>query len=149
MYKLADRLFPICRSITGAGVRETFDILKEYIPDLLRYEVPTGTKVMDWTVPKEWKIEEAYIEDETGRRIIDFKDNNFNGEGVLTLSNGKKIKGRFENGKVIRKKSLADIPISTIVNIICFLLILTNFVTMLKYRILKNKMKAISKNSED
>ena len=76
MYKLADRLFPICRSITGAGVRETFDILKEYIPDLKLYEVPTGTKVMDWTVPKEWKIEEAYIEDENGKRIIDFKDNN-------------------------------------------------------------------------
>ena len=76
MYRLADRLFPICRSITGEGVRETFDILKEYIPDLRLYEVPTGTKVMDWTVPKEWKIEEAYIEDETGRRIIDFKENN-------------------------------------------------------------------------
>ncbi|MBR5407715.1 MAG: DUF4910 domain-containing protein [Lachnospiraceae bacterium] len=76
MYKLADRLFPICRSITGAGVRETFDILKEYIPDLKLYEVPTGTKVFDWTVPREWKIEEAYIEDETGKRIIDFKDNN-------------------------------------------------------------------------
>ncbi len=76
MYKLADRLFPICRSITGAGVRETFDILKEYIPDLRLYEVPTGTKVMDWTVPKEWKIEEAYIEDENGKRIVDFKVNN-------------------------------------------------------------------------
>ena len=81
--------------------------------------------------------------------VGDFKDNNFNGEGVLTLSNGKKIKGRFENGNVIRKKSLADIPVSTIVNIICLLLIFTNFVTLLKYRILKNKMKAISKNSED
>lgn len=76
MYKLADRLFPICRSITGTGVRETFDILKEYIPDLKLYEVPTGTKVMDWTVPREWRIDEAYIEDESGSRIIDFKDNN-------------------------------------------------------------------------
>lgn len=81
--------------------------------------------------------------------VGDFKDNNFNGEGVLTLSNGKKIKGRFENGNVIRKKSLADIPISTIVNIICLLLILTNFVTMLKYRILKKKMEVTSKNRED
>ncbi len=84
MYKLADRLFPICRSITGAGVRETFDILKEYIPDLQLHEVPTGTKVMDWTVPKEWKIEEAYIEDEKGRRIIDFKDNNLHVLGYST-----------------------------------------------------------------
>ncbi|MBQ3649235.1 MAG: hypothetical protein II957_03435, partial [Treponema sp.] len=65
------------------------------------------------------------------------------GEGVLTLANGKKIKGRFEDGNVIRKKSLADIPVSTIVNIICILLILTNFVTLLKYRILKNKMKVL------
>ena len=84
MYKLADRLFPICRSITGQGVRETFAILKEYIPDLKLYEVPTGTKVMDWTVPKEWRIEEAYIEDEEGRRIIDFKENNLHVLGYST-----------------------------------------------------------------
>ncbi len=84
MYKLADRLFPICRSITGQGVRETFAILKEYIPDLKLYEVPTGTKVMDWTVPKEWHIEEAYIEDEEGRRIIDFKENNLHVLGYST-----------------------------------------------------------------
>ncbi|MCR5233579.1 MAG: DUF4910 domain-containing protein [Lachnospiraceae bacterium] len=76
MYGLAERLFPICRSITGAGVRETFEILKEYIPDLKLYEVPTGTKVMDWTVPKEWRIDEAYIEDDQGNRIVDFRDNN-------------------------------------------------------------------------
>lgn len=76
MYKLAERLFPICRSITGEGVRETFNILKEYIPDLKLYEVPTGTKVMDWTVPKEWRIEEAYIEDENGKRIVDYRVNN-------------------------------------------------------------------------
>lgn len=84
MYRLADRLFPICRSITGQGVRETFDILKEYIPDLKLYEVPTGTKVMDWTVPKEWRIEEAYLEDEDGKRIIDFKENNLHVLGYST-----------------------------------------------------------------
>lgn len=87
MYALADRLFPICRSITGAGVRETFDILKEYIPDLKLYEVPTGTKVMDWTVPKEWRIEEAYIEDEAGNRIVDFKENNLHVLGYSTPIN--------------------------------------------------------------
>ena len=78
--------------------------------------------------------------------VGDFKDNNFNGEGALTLANGKKIKGKFEDGNIIRKKSLADIPASTIVNIICLLLIFTNFVTLLKYRILKKKMEVISKN---
>ncbi|MCR5421062.1 MAG: DUF4910 domain-containing protein [Lachnospiraceae bacterium] len=84
MYRLAERLFPICRSITGEGVRETFGILKEYIPDLKLYEVPTGTKVMDWTVPKEWRIEEAYIEDEKGERIVDFKVNNLHVLGYST-----------------------------------------------------------------
>ena len=78
--------------------------------------------------------------------VGDFKDNNFNGEGALTLANGKKIKGKFEDGNIIRKKSLADIPASAIVNIICLLLIFTNFVTLLKYRILKKKMEVISKN---
>ncbi len=76
MYSLACRIFPICRSITGDGVRETFSILKEYMPDIRLSEVPTGTKVFDWTIPKEWNIEEAYLEDESGERIVDFKDNN-------------------------------------------------------------------------
>ncbi|MCR5507556.1 MAG: DUF4910 domain-containing protein [Lachnospiraceae bacterium] len=84
MYALADRLFPICRSITGEGVRETFGILKEYIPDLKLYEVPTGTGVMDWTVPREWRIDEAYLEDENGRCVIDFKDNNLHVLGYST-----------------------------------------------------------------
>ncbi len=84
MYALADRLFPICRSITGAGVRETFEILKEYIPDLKLSEVPTGTKVFDWTVPKEWCIGEAYIEDEKGSKIVDFKENNLHVLGYST-----------------------------------------------------------------
>ena len=76
MYALASEIFPICRSITGNGVRQTFDILKKYMPDIKLYEVPSGTQVFDWTVPREWNIEEAYIEDESGERIIDFRDNN-------------------------------------------------------------------------
>lgn len=76
MYGLCERLFPICRSITGNGVRETLNILKEYCPELKIYEVPTGTKVFDWQVPKEWNIREAYIENSSGAKIIDFKNNN-------------------------------------------------------------------------
>jgi len=76
MYDLATRLYPICRSITGDGVRQTLAILKEYIPELEVHEVPSGTKVFDWTVPKEWNIRDAYIEDEAGNRIIDFKEHN-------------------------------------------------------------------------
>jgi aminopeptidase-like protein len=75
MYELLKRLFPICRSLTGDGVRKTLRILSEEIP-LTINEVPTGTKAFDWEIPKEWNIKGAYIEDEQGERIIDFKDSN-------------------------------------------------------------------------
>lgn len=70
-----DRLWPICRSITGNGLRESFNIIKEIVP-LELHEIPTGTKVLDWQIPKEWNIEEAYIANEAGQKLIDFKDNN-------------------------------------------------------------------------
>ena len=76
MYRLVERLFPICRSITGDGVRETLAILKEYVKDLTIHEVPSGTAVFDWVIPKEWKIREAYIENEQGEKIVDMKENN-------------------------------------------------------------------------
>ncbi len=76
MYELAGRLFPICRSITGNGVRKTLSVIREHIPDLEIREVPTGTPVFDWTVPKEWNITEAYIENSRGETIVDFKECN-------------------------------------------------------------------------
>ena len=75
MYKLIGELFPLCRSITGNGVRETLSRLQEKIP-LIVHEVPSGTQVFDWKVPKEWNIHDAYIKDRHGTRIIDFKKSN-------------------------------------------------------------------------
>ncbi len=73
--KYFDALWPICRSITGNGLRESFKILKEIIPfDLI--EVPTGTVVLDWKIPKEWNINDAYIISPQGNKICDFKVNN-------------------------------------------------------------------------
>lgn len=71
MHALVERLYPLCRSITGDGVRATLDIVGEYIP-LQVHEVPTGTQVLDWTVPQEWNIKDAYIADTAGHRVVDF-----------------------------------------------------------------------------
>lgn len=76
MYHLVKRLWPICRSITGVGVRETLAILQEYLPNLRLYEVPTGSQHFDWQVPKEWNIRDAYIIAPDGKKIIDFHKNN-------------------------------------------------------------------------
>jgi aminopeptidase-like protein len=75
MHDLIRRLFPICRSITGEGVRDTLRIIGELIP-LTVHEVATGTKAFDWTVPKEWSIRDAYIKDAQGNRVVDFRANN-------------------------------------------------------------------------
>jgi aminopeptidase-like protein len=75
MYRLIKKLYPICRSITGDGVRETLKIIEKYI-SLKITEVATGTKVFDWTIPKEWNIKDAYIKNLKGERIVDFKRSN-------------------------------------------------------------------------
>ena len=75
MYDLMKELFPLTRSITGNGIRDSLKIIKKHIP-LEILEVPTGTRAFDWTVPKEWNINDAYIEDNKGRVIVDYKSNN-------------------------------------------------------------------------
>ena len=67
MYNLAKELFPLCRSITGDGTRATLQRIQQEIPQMCIHEVPSGSKVFDWTIPKEWRIEEAYIEDSYGK----------------------------------------------------------------------------------
>lgn len=76
MYSWATDLFPINRSITGQGLRETLLYIKSIVPELKIHEVKSGTKVFDWEIPNEWNISEAYIEDEQGVRILDFNDSN-------------------------------------------------------------------------
>lgn len=75
MHQLMEKAFPICRSITGDGVRKTLKIISDIIP-LSIHEVPTGTAAFDWSVPNEWNIRDAYIADETGNKVVDFKQNN-------------------------------------------------------------------------
>ncbi len=72
-YELMRRLYPLCRSLTGDGVRETFDILSEHIP-ITRTEVPSGTQVFDWIVPDEWNLRDAYVAAPDGTRVIDFRE---------------------------------------------------------------------------
>jgi aminopeptidase-like protein len=75
IYSLIRELYPICRSITGEGLRETLGRIRKEIP-LEMHEVPSGTQVFDWTVPKEWNIRDAYVKDTRGERIIDFRRHN-------------------------------------------------------------------------
>lgn len=70
-----DRLWPILRSITGSGVRQTHEILSEIVW-LESHEIPSGTRVFDWTIPKEWKVNKAYLLDPHGKRILDVRENN-------------------------------------------------------------------------
>ena len=75
MDRLFDRLFPICRSITGEGLRQTLKILSEYLP-LEHFGVPTGTRVFDWEIPKEWNIRGAWLKGPDGNIIADFRRHN-------------------------------------------------------------------------
>ena len=83
-YEICERIFPICRSITGNGVRQTLHILQEYLPELAIKEVPTGTQCFDWTNPKEWNIKDAWVKDKSGSKVIDFAETNLHVMGYST-----------------------------------------------------------------
>lgn len=84
--QLLERLYPICRSLTGEGNRETLKILREHIPLDIR-EVSTGTKAFDWEVPKEWNIIDAWVKDPSGNKVIDFGNSNLHVVGYSTPVN--------------------------------------------------------------
>ncbi len=95
MFRFMEELYPICRSITGEGVRETHRRIREHIP-IRTSEVPSGTKVFDWTVPKEWNIRDAYVIGPDGKKIIDFKKSNLH---VLNYSVPMRAKMTLEELK--------------------------------------------------
>ncbi len=88
MHAFIARLYPICRSITGEGTRETLRLLQEQIP-LVIHEVPTGTPVFDWTIPQEWNVRDAWVKDGAGRKLIDFRENNLHLVGYSSPVSGK------------------------------------------------------------
>ena len=88
MYALIEQLYPICRSITGDGVRRTLEIIRRHIP-LTIHEVPSGTQALDWTVPREWNIRGAYIKDPQGEKVLDFARSNLHVVGYSTPIHGK------------------------------------------------------------
>jgi aminopeptidase-like protein len=75
LHAFAAQLFPICRSITGDGVRRTLALIRARVP-LVLHEVPSGTRVYDWQIPPEWNVEDASVEDADGRRVVDFQAHN-------------------------------------------------------------------------
>jgi aminopeptidase-like protein len=75
LYEFAARLYPICRSITGAGVRQTLSLVRGRVPIEI-HEVPTGTRIFDWQIPDEWNVEDAAVTDSDGRRVVDFQAHN-------------------------------------------------------------------------
>ena len=102
MHRLISDLYPICRSITGNGVRETLATLKTLIP-LEIHEVPSGTRVFDWTVPKEWNIADAYIKNDRGERIVDFQKSNLH-----VVSYSVPVKAKMHLNEL--KKHLFSLP---------------------------------------
>ncbi|HTF71795.1 MAG TPA: DUF4910 domain-containing protein [Edaphobacter sp.] len=102
MLDLIADLYPICRSITGNGVRQTLSLIERLIP-LQRHEIPSGTAVLDWTVPKEWNIRDAYVKNARGERVIDFQKSCLHVVGYSIP-----VRGRFQLSEL--KEHLFTIP---------------------------------------
>jgi aminopeptidase-like protein len=100
--ELIRELYPICRSITGEGVRQTLRIIQKHMP-LEIHEVPTGTSVFDWTIPKEWNIRDAYIQNSEGEKVVDFQTCNLH-----VVSYSVPFKGRLSLEEL--KKYLFALP---------------------------------------
>ena len=92
------KLFPLTRSLTGDGNRQTLKILKNIIPLKIR-EVPSGTKAYDWIIPEEWLVNDAWIKDDKGRKLVDFKENNLHLLGYSVPIN-RKMTFRLTNSTI-------------------------------------------------
>ena len=96
MYQWATDLFPIPRSLSGDGVRETLRYLRTIIPNLILKEVASCSEVGDWTVPYEWNVREAWLADESGKKIIDFSENNLHLVGYSIPFSGEITREELE-----------------------------------------------------
>jgi aminopeptidase-like protein len=105
IYQLIEELYPICRSITGDGFRQSLEIMKKHVP-MHVHEVPSGTPVLDWTVPREWNIRDAYIKNSAGEKIVDFKHSNLHILNYSTPVNRKMGLGELKE----HLYSLPDYP---------------------------------------
>ena len=104
IYNYAKDLFPICRSLSGEGVRETLKYIQNILPDLQIKEVKSGTKAFDWEVPDEWNIKDAFVKNSAGEKIIDFKENN-----LQLVGYSEPIKNKIVNLEEL-KKHLYTLP---------------------------------------
>ena len=86
LYRRGRALFPICRSLTGEGVRQSLRLLQELVPQMRIGEIPTGTRCFDWEIPDEWNIRGAYLNGPDAKRVLDFKDNNLHVVGYSEAS---------------------------------------------------------------
>jgi len=113
IFNLGKKLFPICRSITGKGVRQTLKIIKKFEPMIKIKSIKSGKKVFDWKVPKEWNISNAYILDHKNEKLIDFKKNNLHLIGYSTPVNKKISKKELFNRLYSLPKQPNAIPYIT------------------------------------
>ena len=104
MIKWAKDLFPKCRSITGQGTKDTLNYLKKVNKELHFYRFKTGEKVFDWKIPKEWKIKDAYIEHESGKKYAEFSKNNLHILNYSIPINKKMKKKRITSKYLYTKK---------------------------------------------
>lgn len=113
MYKLAERLFPISRSLTGKGIHDSYEIIREENPEFKYLNFKTGKKVFDWEIPYEWNINDAYIKHESGEKFCEFKKNNLHVVGYSTNINIKLTKEELIKKLFYRKDLPNAIPYVT------------------------------------